>query len=184
MKEYSAPILRFYLLNGHYRSPIDFSDINLKESMSAYRRLEGTYNRLRDIKSNGKETPSDLSKAIDSCRKNFVSAMNDDFNTREGIAELFQLARISNNFDVSKLDSDLLKSLVDTFETYGSNVLGLFSSEIIDDGLEDKIESLISERDSAREAKDWSKSDSIRDELHSMGIEIQDTPDGTKWRRI
>ncbi len=184
MKEYSAPILRFYLLNGHYRSPIDFSDINLKESMSAYRRLEGTYNRLRDTKFNGKENPSDLSKAIDSCRKNFVSAMNDDFNTREGIAELFQLARISNNYDGSELDSDLLKSLVDTFETYGSNVLGLFSSEIIDDGLEGKIESLISERNSAREAKDWSKSDSIRDKLHSMGIEIQDTPDGTKWRRI
>jgi cysteinyl-tRNA synthetase len=110
--------------------------------------------------------------------------MNDDFNTREGIAELFQLARISNNYDASELDSDLLKSLVDTFETYGSNVLGLFSSEIIDDGLEGKFESLISERNSAREAKDWSKSDSIRDKLHSMGIEIQDTPDGTKWRRI
>jgi cysteinyl-tRNA synthetase len=110
--------------------------------------------------------------------------MNDDFNTREGISELFQLARISNNFDVSKLDSDLLKSLVDTFEIYGYNVLGLFSSEIIDDGLEGKIESLISERNLAREAKDWSKSDSIRDRLQAMGIEIQDTPDGTKWRRI
>ena len=57
-------------------------------------------------------------------------------------------------------------------------------SEIIDNSLEDEIESLISERNSAREAKDWSKSDSIRDRLHSMGIEIQDTPDGTKWRRI
>jgi cysteinyl-tRNA synthetase len=184
MKEYSAPILRFYLLNGHYRSPIDFSDINLKESMSAYRRLEGTYNRLRDIKSNGKENPVDLNEAMETCRKNFVSAMNDDFNTREGISELFQLARISNNYDVSELDSDLLKSLVDTFEIYGHNVLGLFSSEIIAGSLEDEIESLISERNSAREAKDWSKSDSIRDRLQAMGIEIQDTPDGTKWRRI
>jgi len=156
----------------------------LKESMSAYRRLEGTYNRLRETTSNGKETPSDLNKAIDSCRKNFVLAMNDDFNTREGIAELFQLARISNNYDASELDSDLLKSLIDTFETYGSNVLGLFSSEIIAGSLEDEIESLISDRNSAREAKDWSKSDSIRDKLQDMGIEIQDTPDGTKWRRV
>ena len=82
------------------------------------------------------------------------------------------------------LDLDLLKNLVDTFETYGHNILGLFSSEIIEDSLEDEIESLISERNLAREAKDWSKSDSIRDKLQKMGIEIQDTPDGTKWRRI
>jgi cysteinyl-tRNA synthetase len=110
--------------------------------------------------------------------------MNDDFNTREGIAELFQLARISNNFNLSELDSDLLKSLVETFETYGHNVLGLFGSEIIEGSLEDEIESLIFERNSAREAKDWSKSDTIRDKLQEMGIEIQDTPDGTKWRLI
>ena len=110
--------------------------------------------------------------------------MNDDFNTREGIAALFQLARISNNYEMSKLDSKLVKSIVDTFEAYGHNVLGLFSSETIGSSLEDEIESLISERKSAREAKDWSKSDSIRDKLQNMGIEIQDTPDGTKWRQI
>ena len=110
--------------------------------------------------------------------------MNDDFNTREGIAELFQLARISNNYELSDIDSNLLKSLVDIFETYGHNFLGLFSSEIIEETMEDEIESLISERNLAREAKDWSKSDSIRAKLQDMGIEIQDTPDGTKWRRI
>jgi cysteinyl-tRNA synthetase len=184
MEEYSAPILRFYLLNGHYRSPIDFSDSNLKESMSAYRRLEGTYNRLVESESGGDQIPSELLNAIEICEKDFVSAMNDDFNTREGIAALFQLARVSNNFDFSKLNSDISKDLIDTFEKYGHNVLGLFNHETIDDSLEVEIETMLVERAKARENKDWSKSDSIRDKLKDMGIEIQDTPQGAKWRRV
>ena len=184
IKEYSAPILRFYLLNGHYRSPIDFSDANLQESMFAYRRLEGTYIRLVESGSQGSSKPSELLDAIVTCRENFVSAMNDDFNTREGIAALFQLARISNNYDLSEIDSELIKKVVDVFETYGHKVLGLFSIESADNFLEPEIETLILARDSARKSKDWSKSDSIRDKLKSLGIEIEDTPNGTKWRRI
>ncbi len=184
MEKYSAPVLRFYLLNGHYRSPIDFSDSNLKESMSAYRRLEGTYNRLVDSNSKGPHKPSELIKAIENCHNDFVSAMNDDFNTREGIAALFQLARISNNYIFSKLDPQISKDLINIFEKYGHDVLGLFNLESIDEILESQIEDLISERVKAREAKDWVKSDSIRDKLKQMGIEIQDTPSGTKWRRI
>ncbi len=184
MEEYSAPILRFYLLNGHYRSPIDFSDLNLKESMSAYRRLEGTYNRLIESESKGDQTPSELLEAIEICEKDFVLAMNDDFNTREGIAALFQLARISNNYDFSELNSNISKDLIDTFEKYGHNVLGLFNHETIDDSLEAEIDNMLAERTTARDSKDWVKSDSIRDKLKDMGIEIQDTPDGVKWRRI
>ncbi len=184
IKEYSVHILRFYLLNGHYRSPIDFSDTNLQESKSAYRRLEGTYIRLVESDSQGSSKPSELLEAIVVCRENFVSAMNDDFNTREGIAALFQLARISNNYVLSELDSGLIKKVIDVFEIYGHRVLGLFSIESVDKLLESKIEDLISARVKARESRDWSKSDSIRDTLKSMGVEIQDTPKGTVWRRI
>ena len=184
MKEYSAPILRFYLLNGHYRSPIDFSDDNLKESMSAYRRLEGSYNRLLEIESSGLEKPSDLVEAIEACKGDFVSAMNDDFNTREAIAALFQLSRVSNNCDYSVIDSELLKEVIDIFELYGNKVLGLFVLDVVDSNLESEIEQLVIDRDEARKSKNWSKSDLIRDKLMSMGIEIQDTPEGTKWRKI
>ncbi len=184
MKKYSAPILRFYLLNGHYRSPIDFSDSNLEESMSAYRRLEGTFTRLLEVKSKGTTKPVEILKAIEVCRKDFTEAMNDDFNTREAISSLFQLARISNNYDISEFDLELTKDLVDVFQIFGHNVLGLFSTESVDESLKSQIESLLSERVTARKSKDWSKADSIRDKLDSMGIEIQDTPDGTKWRRI
>ena len=123
-------------------------------------------------------------EAIEQCRKDFVLAMNDDFNTREAIASLFQLARTANNHPESNLASDLRIELVKTFDYYGNQVLGLFTEHIIDDSLLDSIKDLIAKRDAARTAKDWSQSDSIREELTEMGIEIQDTPEGTKWRRI
>ncbi len=184
MKDYSASVLRVYLLNGNYRSPIDFSDSNLKESMAAYKRLEGTYLRFKDEKSDGEEKPADLEEAIDQCRKDFVSAMNDDFNTREAIASLFQLARVANNHLPSSLTSDLRLELVKTFDYYGNQVLGLFPEDAKDDKFTDSIEQLIAERDAARATKDWSHSDSIRGKLAEMGIEVQDTPEGTKWRRF
>ena len=184
MKDYSAPVLRFYLLNGHYRSPIDFSDSNLKESTSAYRRLEGTFNRLVDSNSKGVERPPEITEAIESCRAEFIASMNDDFNTREAIASLFQLARTVNNFEFTSLDSGLLNELIAVFENLGHGVLGLFATEQLDQGFEMKVKELIFERDSARVSKDWSTSDTIRDKLKSMGVEIQDTPEGTKWRRI
>ena len=184
MKDYSAPVLRFYLLNGHYRSPIDFSDSNLKESTSAYRRLEGTFNRLVDSNSKGVERPPEITEAIENCRAEFIASMNDDFNTREAIASLFQLARTVNNFEFTSLDSGLLNELIAVFENLGHGVLGLFATEQLDQGFEMKVKELIFERDSARVSKDWSTSDTIRDKLKSMGVEIQDTPEGTKWRRI
>ena len=184
MKDYSAPVLRFYLLNGNYRSPIDFSDSNLKESRSAYNRLEGTYTRFRDEKSKGSDKPKDLEDAIATCRKDFVSAMNDDFNTREALASLFQLVRVANNHSASSLESNLREELVKTFDYYGNQVMGLFPENSADELSQSVIEKLIAKRDAARETKAWSESDSIRDELIQMGVEVQDTPEGTKWRRI
>ena len=146
--------------------------------------MEGPYRRFRDGETDGDQKPAELVKAIEQCRKDFVSAMNDDFNTREAIASLFQLARIVNNYPSSSLTSDLSSELVKTFDYYGNQVLGLFTEHIIDDSLLASIKDLIAKRDAARTAKDWSQSDSIREELAEMGIEIQDTPEGTKWRRV
>jgi len=184
MNNYSAPVLRFYLLNGNYRSPIDFSDSNLKESVAAYKRLDGTFRRFRDAKSGGSDKPEELEDAIVTCRKDFVSAMNDDFNTREALASLFQLARVANNHSEFGLESNLREELVKTFDYYGNQVLGLFPEDSADESSQSVIESLIAKRDAAREAKDWAESDSIRDELTQMGIEVQDTPEGTKWHRV
>jgi cysteinyl-tRNA synthetase len=146
--------------------------------------LEGTYSRFKDSQVYGSIVSRELEEAINNCNKNFISAMNDDFNTREGSAELFQRSRLANSFNPDELDLELKNNLLKTFETYGTNVLGLFSSESLDNDIEAKINQLISDRDKARQSKDWAKSDSIRDELTTMGIQIQDTPEETKWNRI
>ena len=184
VKEYSSSVLRFYLLNGHYRSPIDFSDSNLDESLSAYKRLEGIYNRLVSVKKSGDQSPDELLKVIDSCYSDFSIAMNDDFNTREALAVLFQFSRLVNGYELELLTLDLQQKLLDIFVKLGGEVLGLFGKVEIDSEFKSQIEELITERKVARDAKDWELSDSIRDKLTSLGVEIQDTSSGTTWKLI
>ena len=184
MADYSASVLRFYLLNGHYRSPIDFSDSNLDESVSAYRRLEGVYNRLESVTKSGDQLPEDLAKALDLCNSDFSNAMNDDFNTREALAVLFQFSRLVNGYDLDLLAKELQLKLLELFSILGGEVLGLFSKDKLDSSLEAQIKNLINQRNKARSSKDWNKSDSIRDELTALGVEIQDTSDGTTWNLI
>ena len=184
MKEYSAPVLRFYLLNGHYRSPIDFSDSNLAESHSAYKRLEGVYNRLESVSKSGEQEPEELVSKINKCNLEFSEAMNDDFNTREAMAILFQFSRFVNGFELELLTKALQEKILDLFSQLGGEVLGLFSKIKIDSDFEAKIESLIVQRNNARSDKDWEKSDLIRDELKSIGVEIEDTSEGTIWKLI
>jgi len=184
MKEYSASVLRFYLLNGHYRSPIDFSDSNLDESVSAYKRLEGVFNRLESTTRSGDQLPDELIQALDSCYLDFSNAMNDDFNTREALAVLFQFSRFVNSYELDSLTNDLQSKLQKLFTMLGGEVLGLFTKKEVDSKFQSKIENLIRQRNEARSVKDWSKSDAIRDELTTLGVEIQDTSDGTTWNLI
>jgi len=184
MKEYSAPVLRFYLLNGHYRSPIDFSDSNLDESVSAYKRLEGVFNRLESATKYGDQMPDELMQALDSCYLDFSNAMNDDFNTREALAVLFKFSRFVNGYEFDSFTSVLQSKLLKLFTVLGGEVLGLFSKKEVDSEFQAKIEDLILQRSEARLAKDWSKSDAIRDELTTLGVEIQDTSGGTTWNLV
>ena len=118
MKEYSAETLRFYFLNGHYRSPIDFSDSNLKESEAAYRRLEGAYRRVKDFSSFGTVNPKELETAVISCSDSFVEAMNDDFNTREALASLFQFSRVVNSCNLDNISLELYTKIISMFESF------------------------------------------------------------------
>ena len=184
MKEYSAETLRFYFLNGHYRSPIDFSDSNLKESEAAYRRLEGAYRRVKDFSSFGAVNPKELETAVISCSDSFTEAMNDDFNTREALASLFQFSRVVNSCNLDNITSEIHTKIISMFESFGNEVLGLFTSQDLPSELVTKKPALIVSRDKARANKNWAKSDSIRDELSKLGIQIEDSPEGTKWRQI
>ena len=183
LNDYSPQVLRFFLLNAHYRSLIDFDFDLLSESSSAYNRLSTTFSNYKNIRNSGSEEPSVLFDSISTCRSKFNDAMDDDFNTREAISALFDFSRDVNKYEPSDLTEKSQLAVIDIFDELGGKVLGLFSytNQSLSD---EEIEDFISKRNSARENKDWSTSDQIRDDLLEAGIELRDTPKGTRWRRL
>ncbi|OIR12597.1 MAG: cysteine--tRNA ligase [Marine Group III euryarchaeote CG-Bathy2] len=178
----SAEVVRFYLLNGHYRSPIDFSDAALDEAAAAHDRLAATLHRYRAA-SGAADAPSALRGAVATARADFGATMDDDFNTREALAALFGLAREANRHEPESLAPDLRDAVVAAFEELGGEVLGLFASRESAGPSDAEIEALLEQREAARAAKGWAEADRIRDELAEQGVEVQDTPDGARWRR-
>jgi len=180
----SAEVVRFYLLNAHYRSPIDFSDAALDEAASAHDRLAATLHRYRTASSASGDAPKALHDAVATARADFGAAMDDDFNTREALAALYGLAREANRHAPGALASELRDAVAAAFEELGGEVLGLFAPrEAVGPG-DAEIKALLAQREAARAAKEWAEADRIRDELAEQGVEVQDTPDGVRWRRV
>jgi cysteinyl-tRNA synthetase len=179
LKLYQGEEIRYFVLASHYRSPLNFSDQLLDSARAALTRL---YNSLRGI-----ELATDVT-GEDEYVPRFDQAMNDDFNTPEAIAVLFDLAshvnraRDEGNVTEASRLATILKKL--------ANVLGLLEADPdsylqggAGAGDNDRIEALIQQRLEARANKNWAEADMIRDELHEMGIELEDKDGSTIWRR-
>jgi cysteinyl-tRNA synthetase len=179
LQQYRAESVRFFLLSSHYRSQLNYSEDNLNAADASLERL---YLALRDIESAEGEV-------IDDYLQRFKQAMDDDFNTPEAIAVLFELAREVNR--AKKEQSEDLADLAVTLKSL-ANILGLLSqspaeflqsgsgSEVIDTA---RIEALIEERNQARKNRNFARSDEIRDLLLAEGIVLEDTREGTTWRK-
>jgi len=181
---YGGPTLRFFLLRGHYRRPIDFEPKNLEAARTSLQRLWRQYGEAFAAPGEGepaavltRDLPADLAEY----RDRFAAAMDDDFGTGEAIAVLFSLARHERSAEQGALLRDL------------GRLLGLFQAEDAehlqggggeDDGLvSGLVDLLIEMRQQARARKDFAQSDEIRDRLAGMGIRLLDGPDGTTWER-
>lgn len=178
---YQPEEVRYFILASHYRSPLNYSDDNLDKARGALQRL---YTALRDTASVPEAEP------LAAYNERFESAMNDDFNTPEALAVLFELARAINRSRDS--DDGQLAGLVATLRLLAGR-LGLLQSdpevylrgdtaqgEASDDAL---IDDLVAQRQAARERRDWGEADRLREQLTEMGIELEDAADGTRWRR-
>ncbi len=205
-------ILRFFLLTSHYRSPIDFSEENIKNAANGYMRLNYSLDKLYAIL-NGKDISSkdinlkNLTKAqkklfnkLNETKENFISAMDDDFNTAQAIGYIFDFLPDLNKIIYApnvNLNEDLLTLLMMVKEFFKdiSKILGLFSIAPKDFILNEKkkflkknnldeefIENKISQREEFRKNKQFEKADEIRNELSSLGIQLEDTPGGTIWK--
>jgi cysteinyl-tRNA synthetase len=184
LKRYRAEEVRYFIIASHYRSPLNYSQENLENSKAALTRL---YTALRGI------TPATAGAECESFSTAFRQAMDDDFNTPEAVAVLFDLTRELNRS--RDADPGRAARLAGCLRQLGS-VLGLlqddpehFLRESVaaddeDSGLSDAaIEGLIASRLAAREQKNWAEADRIRDELESQGVVLEDGADGTRWRR-
>jgi cysteinyl-tRNA synthetase len=205
LEQYDAEVLRFFLLSAHYRSPIDFCDQNLSEAESGLDRIyKGLVEIDRALAASGGDDSElsgsgrELEEKVTGLAERFREAMDDDFNTALAIAGVFDLTRVVNRVVVEHPapGGRLRELLARAKEAIGKTgkVLGIFTSEpaayleriksrkVV--GLElavDEIEALISERTAARKAKDFKRSDEIRDYLLSRKVELKDSPQETTW---
>ena len=182
-KNYSGDVIRFFLLSGHYRSPINFSDTLMEQSKQGYERIATAIETLEFLKSNGSdEAMADEAAKIaslDKHREKFIEVMDDDLNTADGIAAIFEL--------VSEINLDVKDGASKSFAEEAlrrvkelTDVLGLFGGEDEEEGIGDDIQALIDERQAARKEKNWARADEIRDQLAAMGITLKDTPQGVQ----
>ena len=184
-------VLRFLMLQTHYRSPLDFSNERLAEAASALCRIENAVKNLDWLLDNAEDIPSplDLRALIERTRAakmGFILAMDDDFNTADAISVIFEMVReinaaVSPASDPSKaLAQACLERLLELCD-----VLGIpFGSDSSEDPEAKAIEEKIAARQAARKAKNWAEADRIRDELKAQGVEVTDMPGGAKWKRV
>lgn len=203
LQQYHPEVLRLFLLQSHYRSPVDFSDAALNEARQGTNRFYSTLELLRDIATGGTETSSEpaakdgeMAAELQLLRERFVDAMDDDFNTARAIGHLFDAVRMVNASLAEKKPVVSRVGFVQAEKTLREigSVLGLFRQKSDDYLRQDReresgkrglavaeIERLITERRDARAAKAWQRADEIRKDLAARGVILRDTPDATTW---
>ena len=185
-QQYDLQVLRFFMLNAHYRSPLNFSADLMESSKNALERIVDAALRLQDIaKAGSAGEMSEEEKALaEKCGEytvKFEEAMDDDFNTADALAAVFELVKFANT-SVAETSSAAFAEAVLSRLTGLCDVLGLIALPE-KENLDQEIEALIEKRQEARKAKDFKKADEIRDQLLEMGIILKDTREGVKWKR-
>ncbi len=185
-EQYDLQVLRFFMLSAHYRSPLNFSADLMEASGNGLERIVNAADNLKFLKKNAAnekmtEEENKLFTQTDTFVADFERAMEDDFNTADAIAAVFDLVKFANSNTDSESSAEYLGKLFDLLVKL-TDVLGLLIDKK-EDILDEDIEKLIEERQAARKAKDFARADAIRDELLEKGIILKDTREGVQWKR-
>ncbi len=188
LQKHEPMVVRFYLLQSHYRSVLDLTEAGLEAAGRAYFRLLESYRRLRaeaGAASDGRN--EELEKVLDELEKDFAAAMNDDLGTPEALAAVFTfLPKLNKALDAGAGRASLERAAA-LLERLGEGVLGLFPERVLKAQasgplLEGLIALLLEQREAARRRRDFAAGDAIRDRLAELGVIVEDTPKGPKWK--
>lgn len=181
-EKYKGEVIRYFLLSGHYRSPIDFNDNLMEMSKASLARFENARKNLEFLIEKGEgqmtEDEKKVFESYDSYRAKFKEAMDDDLNTADAISAIFELVTAINQAVKDGASKEFAQKSLDTLLEL-THVLGLLEAEE-DADVDEEIKKLVDEREAARAAKDFAKADQIRDELKAKGITLKDTPQGVQ----
>lgn len=187
-EQYSPQVVRFFMLNAHYRSPLNFSKELMEAAKNSLNRILTSVGQLEYLlKSNALvDTPmssaeQELVKTSDTLKEKFEAAMEDDFNTADAIAAIYELVKLSNTNCNGESSRAFAQYLFDGLVEL-NDILGIETKKQ-EELLDDEIEKLIEDRQNARKNKDFAKSDEIRNLLLEKGITLEDTREGVRWKR-
>lgn len=185
LSQYDGEVLRFLILSGHYRGPIDFNPEILTQSENGLKRMRNAKSNLKHLMANGDDGEmtsgeETAAEGFDAYRQKFIDAMDDDLNTADAISAVFELVTAINTAVSEGATKAFAKAAMDIL-TELTGVLGLLQQEIEEKvEIAPEIQALIDERQEARKAKNFARADEIRDQLKAQGITLKDTPQGVQ----
>ena len=185
-EKYDLQVLRLFMLSAHYRSPLNFSAELMEASRNSLERIQNAVGNLNHLLANASaeeltEEEKELVSQLSSYEEKFDAAMDDDLNTADALAAIFELVRFANTHAGEESSKAFLSALKEKIVSL-SDVLGLIA-EKKEEMLDADIEALIEERQAARKERNFARADEIRNELLSKGIVLEDTREGVKWKR-
>lgn len=190
LKRYKNPdFLKLIFLGAHYRHPVDYTDQKVKEAQKALERIKILFQKISEIKRQAKSLDTFISdeqrRAVDRFKEGFDGFMNDDFNTASALSVLFNLVTYVNTLiDQRQIHNPALYIYVEEVLVKLVGIFGLSFRDLTETHLEQWVLSAISRRENLRRHKRFNEADAIREELRKKGIILEDTKDGTRWRRV
>ncbi len=196
-EKHPPAVVRFFVLNSHYRSPLDYTEAALEAAANGFEHLLLAVNAVKERLRYSKELAPEkaILDQIEANRRRFLEAMDDDFNTAEALAALFQFSREVNLILTSgqEISRQALLKMDEFYRTLGGDILGIVTEapRLVavgfglrkDEKEEALIQLLVETRDRLRQAKQWQLADEVRSKLDGMGVVLEDKPEGTRWRR-